>query len=658
MTEQGKKSGVGLASGRRRLVAAVALTIVAAVPRFYDLGHLSFYSDEDLTALAAQAVVQGEGPAMPSGMAYHRAIPFTWMNAGAVAILGDEEASYRATAALFGTLTPAAVLLTGSAFVSPPAALVGAATLALSEWHVAFSRFARMYSPFLFFFVLAGFFFWRWSREGGLVNVVLALIFFAITTSLHILGLFAVQFALIPLFLRGRRGPPAPLVLLVALGAAYAAFDLDGRIVGSAYAPFRNLPDGFALDGAAPPGSGAGEPEGSALGTLLLLAGVIAGGWLGWPKWRSAMESAGPVVDRVLVPVGILGSGMVAGAFLGAGHLWGATLATSVLLLIQREPLFDFLRERWMPLALFAAGGIAWTAYSVGTLGLSDGISRVATFPFPYLAFFWSQFPGLVVLFLGAVAWMLLSPDRADRPGLLCILLGVLMPMAAIGMVSEWGGTRYLFHLYPYMILGAAALLVHAFDRLGNVAWPGHRQVVAPVAAIVVVLLGATGGHGLAATARVATLDHGEPVNEYIHIFALRPDHRGPGEYVRGVLEPGDVVITEHPSTQIIYAGKVDYWFRRAGDARAFVYLDDEGTPREIYAGAIPLTTPDQMEAVVDEAPGNVWLITSGETALLRDWYLSEEQRAWLESIEERVAPAFVGEDGYSRVFCLNCQAR
>src|SRR5207247_8417779 len=65
-------------SHRAELSIAIALTLVAAGPRFYRLGALGFYGDEDLSVLAARAVVDGQGSRMPSGMPYRRALPLTW----------------------------------------------------------------------------------------------------------------------------------------------------------------------------------------------------------------------------------------------------------------------------------------------------------------------------------------------------------------------------------------------------------------------------------------------------------------------------------------------------------------------------------------------------------------------------------------------------
>jgi hypothetical protein len=634
------------------------LLLASAFPRFHDLGHLSFYSDEMLTYMSARSVLEGDGAAMPSGMPYDRGLPFTLVNAAAASALGeDKESSYRLTAAVFGTVTPAVLFVTGTAFVSPPAAFVAASMLALSEWHVAFSRFARMYSPFLLFFILSAYYFWRWATEGGRTRLVLGLLFFACTVSLHLLGVFAAQFALLPLVLpretaRPRMPPPALALLAVGLGAPAVGYLLDKLLIGSTYAAW-SLPPGFELAGQAPRQAAIDAAGTDPLPVLLMLGATLLGGWLGWVLQHSETErnDAVPLLRRA----GIVGAGAVAGAFLGGGHLWGALLAAIVLLLARTSTAWRIPRGAWLPLLLLTAVAAVWSIYVLQTMGLYAGSRRLTGFPFPYPTFFWFQFPGLVLLFAGALLWLLARAREDGRTPLAAAVLGVLLPTAAIGVIQEWGGTRYLFHVYPYMLLAGAAVLVHVCSRLTKTILPARGPAFAAGVALLVVLSGATGAHGIVPTLRVAALDHGQPIDQYIHIFPFRPDHRSPGLHVRDNLEPGDVVIAEDVQAQFVYAGQVDYWFRRAGDARKFLYLAPDGKPRDIYVNSVLASAVDVVEEVVRTAHGRVWFITSGETALQRDWYLSEEQRHWLERLEATMEPVFTGEDGATRVYCLDC---
>jgi hypothetical protein len=131
------------------LLIATALTLVAAVPRFYELGSIGFYGDEETTAFPARAFAEGSGTKMPSGMPYRRALPFTWLNGLAAHYLGKErELAYRLPAAIFGTLTIPLLFLLARPLVGEQVALLASVLLAFSEWHIATSREARMYAPF------------------------------------------------------------------------------------------------------------------------------------------------------------------------------------------------------------------------------------------------------------------------------------------------------------------------------------------------------------------------------------------------------------------------------------------------------------------------------------------------------------------------------
>lgn len=636
-----------LRPGIRLLVAAI-LTVIAAVPRFHDLGELSLYADEDYTAVSARSVLEGEGSRLPSGMSYRRALPLTWLNAGVASVLGTEnEASYRVTAAAFGAATPAAVFLIGPAFVSPPAALTAATFLAVSEWHIAMSRYGRMYTAFLFLFLLTAYFAWRFAREGGWVHGVLAALFFGATVSVHLLGLLAVQFAVIPLFLPGGAAVSPWLLLTLVPALAAGVHFLSQELIHAPYGDY-TLPPGFDLGGGGPPGS---RPDAGHPLWLPGALGAVLGFWLGWRLSRGLWERG----DR-LRAVAIVGASVLTGALIGAGHLWGAALVGAAGWLIHPEGAGDLLRRGGAPLGALALGAGAWCAYALFTLGPSDGVRRLASFPFPYLALLWFQFPGLVALFGGAVGWLILVPSDRRPPGVVGSALAVLLTMGALGTVSAWGGTRYLFQIYPFIVFCAAAFLVLVAERLLARFGPGWGSGPVAGLGVVVALSGLTGGHGIAPAYEVATLEHGEPVNEYTHIVPFRPDHRSPGLYVRRHLAEGDIVIAEDPIVQQVYAGQVDYWLRSPWDARAFLYLGPGGRPRDMYIGSLLLPNADEIEAAVDSAEGRAWLITSGETASRPEWYLSRSQRAWFDSVKAVRSPAFVGEDGHTRAFCLNCE--
>jgi hypothetical protein len=87
----------------------------------------------------------------------------------AVAYLTDSTVSYlvgRALVAVLGAATVGLVFLVGRRFLSPQAALIGAALLAVSPVHVANSHFATNDVPMAFFVLVAYLFLWRVYARG------------------------------------------------------------------------------------------------------------------------------------------------------------------------------------------------------------------------------------------------------------------------------------------------------------------------------------------------------------------------------------------------------------------------------------------------------------------------------------------------------------
>ncbi|MEJ2548484.1 MAG: hypothetical protein P8125_11845, partial [Gemmatimonadota bacterium] len=104
--------------------AVLALTAGSTALRLHELGSLGFFGDEETTALAARSVAEGRGSAMPSGMPYRRALPYTWMNALAAKRFGlDDEIGYRVPAALIGAATIPLIYGVGTAIAGPAVGL-------------------------------------------------------------------------------------------------------------------------------------------------------------------------------------------------------------------------------------------------------------------------------------------------------------------------------------------------------------------------------------------------------------------------------------------------------------------------------------------------------------------------------------------------------
>jgi hypothetical protein len=212
---------------------------------------------------------------------------------------------------------------------------------------------------------------------------------------------------------------------------------------------------------------------------------------------------------------------------------------------------------------------------------------------------------------------------------------------------------RYMIEIYPFVLLLAAGALVAGITWIGQrAASLSGRSAVAIGAAVV--LSGVLGGHGIPQAVRAATVMPGDAVDELVYDIPLYPDHREPGRFVAARLRPDDLVVAVDVIEQVWYVGRVDVGLRDPEFFRPFHYRSPDGAMRDIYANS-RVGEMNDIEQLRKERTRRIWLITSGESHQLRDRELSVVQRRWLESIERTDTPVFVGRDGLSRVYCLNC---
>ncbi len=644
--------GHGLGS-RTGLGVLLLLTIAAVVPRVVNLGGLGFYADEDLTALSARALLEDGQSVLPSGLEYRRALPYTWLAAGSAALLGQEgEAPYRLPAALLGSLTVLVLFFFGRTVVGTPAAFVAALMLALSEWHLVFSRQARMYTGLVCCIVLAAWGFWSWARTGRGRALLGAGLAYAVGVDFHLLGVIGGLLPLVWLALPGatRVGPVMLVgVAVVALASGFALSQLWSL------APYQSLDS--------PPGA---STAGSVLDTLthaplaglaasvLALAGAGVGIWLVVRLRRVTSDTVATEPWASLHAAGLFTLGGLAGVAAALGQVYGFGLAFGLLIISHGKGFHAAWRPIRTPLLTLLLPVAGWFLIWGVREGPWGAVAASASYPYPHVYHLLEQFPGVMLAFACVCAWFFWTPVGTERPGVgACILTAVAL-IGAHGFVGRGEATRYLFPLYPFVLLTVAAGLAQVSQWLiRRFRLPG----VAQLGVIALVLSGGLTGHGIPQAIRLLGLRHGEAVNPRVHMFPFRPDHRSAGAYVRERRVASDIVIAEDPSVQHWYAGEIDYWFRRFGDMRQFLTRTGDGVYRDIYVGSRPLPDPSVIDSMLRRAPGRVWLITSGETQSFSEWYLSSDQRVWLDSLMEARSPDFVAEDGVTAVFCLTCGA-
>jgi len=636
---------------RSRLwLGAIILTLVSSPPRIAQLSNLSFHGDEETTALAARALAETGTAQMPSGMEYRRALPFTWLNATIAERMGlDEEASYRLGSAAIGSLTPAALFLVGATLIGGAPAFVAGSLLAVSEWHVVFSRLARMYAPLMFFYLLTAVWLWQWATTGRGRFLALGSVAFALTISLHSLGIFVIQFALLPLAIAGTAAVSAPRLIGFAAIASGLAIAYDRLFVQPPYVSWPGLARGGEF---APQDLPPVLPTVASMPIVAALA-AVALAFAGYLFLRAQRDEEPPEVPFALcAAIGAAVAGILLGQLAAAGAM------ILVALLLDRPGLLRLAaqKRRWV-YGLMAVGAV-WAVAMVATRGTVAGLRATLYFPYPYAVSLLQQQPIVVGLAAGTTIWAILtrSPATPTR----AIALSVILPILAIGAVQRWGAFRYFIHFYPFILLLAASGLT------GSVSWVlsqlnqnGARLRHATMGVtLLLVVSGALGQHGLPQTIRVVTLEHGVPVNPRLHGRSFRSDHARPGRYVRDHLEDDDIVIAVDALEQAWYVGRVDYWLRGESDARTYLYTepDEPDVFREIYVSAALLWTEEQFTRIVDENPDRtIWLTTSGEIAENDELALPSELRAVIDRVAREGEEVLVGRDGVTRVYCLNC---
>jgi hypothetical protein len=641
-----------LPTGASTWALCVGLLLLAAIPRAANLTGVGFHGDEDITAFAVRSALDSGAPAMPSGMPYLRGLLYTWLTALSVAIGGDaDEAAYRFPSVVFGALTVPLLYLVGGRLVGQRAAVAAAVLLALSSWHIFYSQHARMYATFVFLFLAATLAIFTWQRTGRRTYLGVALLLSMLTVMVHLLGMLLVVVVLVP-YLTSRPRVRWWAAACVA-GATVTVALAYNRRIALPYAEWRST------RGTLPPPQPrertrlvAGFDDylfdlPMAVAVLLPLAATLLGLWVGW-RWVAGVDR-GRQPLRAAAIVGGLGA---VGLLIGVGQLYGAAAALLLVLIVTPGDRLVMLRSARATLLVLGIGAIAWLAAHVLRYGTYEGMKAAAVWPYVVPIHLARQFVLPMLIFVAVTAWLAWRTPRDEDEGVRRCVLIVWLPLLAFGFVTKTEATRYLLELYPFLLLAIAVGVVAALDAvLGRSGV--QRATLAGAAALVLAGSGVLSGHGVpqAAASMRATPASVHPTGE----FPWHPDHRSAARWLAATLLSGDIVIAEDPLALRWYGVQADYWFRRVNDARAYLYRDDEGILREFYGDSELLADTAAADEISRSAMGRVWLVTSGETHLLPGWFLSAEQRAWLDNVGSTVQPAYTAADGVTQVYCLNC---
>jgi len=630
-------------------VLAVLLSVVAAIPRLYNLGGLSFYMDEETTSFASKSLAEGNGPRMPSGMPYYRALPHSWLNSISARIAGlNNEISYRLPGAILGIISAPLIFVVARPFVGTQVAFLAALLLSLSEWHIIVSRQARMYAPFMFFYIGSVFSILRWAQKDEFTYLALSIILFILAATFHNLGVFSAFIPLIALFIKGYAKTPHYKLIAFSVVAGVSSYFYGHIFINGPYKEWINAHGILSDDTGATSILSQNLPTNSIL-IMQGALGFILGIWLGrrssFPDTDNGREFR--LLSRYLLAI-------LFGCFASTGQLHGAFLAFMLLMLLYPGSLGIYLKQAYRPLVVIGAVAIIVSISIIAGSGLVPGMKFLLTFPYPNWIVLNEISPGITLLFIFTMLYLAATKISTDKEGILVLLISALFPIIVVGIFKKWAPARYLLEAYPLMlIVSAYAIHMSVSATLKRINTGGH--VALAVIPVLLVLSGVLGGHGLIPAYKAGTVQHGEALNEAALVFAIYPDHKFPGEFVARHRRPNDIVIAEDALVQRWYAGKIDYWLRNRKTHMRYLHKDDDQHFRDIYVNSI-IATQDLLYSLADIKDRRIWIITSSETLEERDHYLNKEQQQWLEDLEANQTPLFTGKDNITKVYCLNCE--
>ncbi len=177
------------------ILALVAIVVIGASLRLYALGQPSFWNDESDTALQSLGILKNGIPILPSGRVEYEAVLSPALTALAWLIGGQSDFAARFVDAVFGIATIFVVFLLGRKASGTGVGLSSSLMYSLSSWMVAWSRQARFYQEFQFFFLALALILLSWPRnkkEAPRKLILLAgvLLFLSALSSYHSVLLF------------------------------------------------------------------------------------------------------------------------------------------------------------------------------------------------------------------------------------------------------------------------------------------------------------------------------------------------------------------------------------------------------------------------------------------------------------------------------------
>lgn len=655
-----------------RLVEALALAAlgiaatIGVLARLWGLSDLPLAVDEYYYVTSTELIREQGVPLFATGGYYFRGPIAQYAIAGMTGLFGTTGLTLRLPGVLFGLASVFLIYLYARRFVPVAVAAAVAAAVLLSSWEIEFSRFIRMYPGFqaatLLLLLLMheaycrGHRSWRYMPH---VGVAVAILF-------HELGILFVPLVFLPLV------PGATALRLdtwwargryALVGSATLAFGLFTRQVSRWSGVDGVYPADYVRTSGAPLVNPSFpfwqvHPDPLVHLALVLAASALLGLALVVLRRRFGRVREEDIWLALLL-------------WFSLNHLfWAAGLALCILLArVPRRRWLDQPRRTYVMFGLAGAVVLAWLILALLDLerlmtpfvrdrwDLTEaGILKVlwTTFfgwPDPYSMVIRPIAVELPVIGLALAVGLVLSFVYTVRRSLVCVCCHpsfiIVYTIVAYGVLSAHEDTtRYLFHLYPVILLviaWAAHQLWLGFGRRGRLAGSARADVAGAALFLVVFALSSDFNprHWWAVADEAVILRTG-PYERFEKTWYWRPDYQSPARFIEQKAAADDdvrvVLMNVPPSSYYLSRPHAVYYPR---DGARFRLVSRERGTIDLWSNQRLLSTPEGLKAYTRGAE-DLWLIqeVKPSTPLLPDLETLWGER--LRSIER----AFVGRDG------------
>ena len=169
-------------------IFVIILIIFGFILRIYDLNAQSLWIDEGFSINAATQTLKYFYPKLESGFVYSGSLLNTYLIAFFIKIFKDLIFASRLVSVIFGILSIIITFYFGKEIYNKKIGLIAALFVTFSSIEIAWSRQARMYAQFQFFYLLSLYLFYKFINNKSLKYFILALILTIATILSNILG--------------------------------------------------------------------------------------------------------------------------------------------------------------------------------------------------------------------------------------------------------------------------------------------------------------------------------------------------------------------------------------------------------------------------------------------------------------------------------------